>query len=44
MSDNLSAAESCLISSKSCLTSYQIFHVWLQTTSLSQRTSDNKES
>ena len=27
VSDNLSVADSCLISSKSCLTSYQIFHV-----------------
>ena len=27
MSDNLSVADSCLISSKSCLTDDQIFHV-----------------
>ena len=27
MSDNLSVADSCLISSKGCLISYQIFHV-----------------
>ena len=25
--DNLSVADSCLISSKTCLTSYHIFHV-----------------
>ena len=27
VSDNLSVADCCLISSKNCLTSYQIFHV-----------------
>ena len=27
VSDDLSVADSCLISLKSCLTSYQIFHV-----------------